>query len=557
MRNITLLLLLIGMILPNAKSAPDLSNIIDPEISEIVSQLSPDEVVHVELAIAGGVVASELIEEMDRLCSTLHERRLYGLRKLRQIAENTQRDILSYLQILEESGLAANVQSHWLTNTISVDLAASQVNEVSAEAGVQRVFQYPEYHQMVPEFIREDQSRKSGAQLSVEPNVSYIGADSAWALGYTGEGRIVCVFDASGVDGSHPALYDNWKGHDGNPRAACRNCDFPTAHTSHGTLLAGIMIGHDDSTGDTIGVAPGAQWIFGGFAGWEWAADPDEDPNTTADMPDVINISMLTNTGCYDRWWDQIDMVEALGIVVVNSAGNYGPGPMTVGSPATRADDSLTNFAVGSIDHRNSEVYISSGRGPSSCDSVSIKPNLCAPGAYVRSSIVDGGYMITGGTSVASPHVAGAIAILRQFAPNTTAREIKEALLAGATPRGTPYPNNDYGWGILNIVKSMEFLERAHLIPSTHKLEQNYPNPFNSTTTIEYYLSEDSHVTMTIYNILGQHVRTIVDGRKGTGYNVAVWDGNDERSNSVSSGVYLYELKAGSTKLSRKMVFLK
>lgn len=156
--------------------------------------------------------------------------------------------------------------------------------------------------------------------------------------------------------------------------------------------------------------------------------------------------------------------MEALGIVVAFAAGNSGPAPQSIGAMGGAiAIDSLTNFSIGSVDHRNGTVWWSSSRGPSPCDGVSIKPNLTAPGASVRSTSQGGGYSTIGGTSFAAPHVAGAVALLRQAFPNITPREIKEALLAGATPAGSVTPNNDYGWGILNIPRSYEFLKsRGH-----------------------------------------------------------------------------------------------
>ncbi len=281
-------------------------------------------------------------------------------------------------------------------------------------------------------------------------------------MGYTGKGRLVCHFD-TGIDGAHPALYSSWKGHDGDSAAAWFGRSgpggFPTAITDHGTLVTGVMVGHDDSTGDTIGVAPGAQWIGAAEHAWEWAANPDGDANTTDDVPDVINISFDLGSDCWDRYWEEIDMVEALGIVVVAAAGNRGrDGPMSVVCPASRAADSLTNFAVGSIRVPDGAVSAFSGRGPSPCDGTSTKPNIVAPGENIRSASLDSSYVISGGTSLSAPHVAGTVAILRQYSPNASVREIKEALLAGCTPAGDPRPNNSYGWGILNVPASIDHL---------------------------------------------------------------------------------------------------
>ncbi len=270
------------------------------------------------------------------------------------------------------------------------------------------------------------------------------------------------------MDGKHPALVGNWKGRDGNKEAAwsgCKTADgYPVEanrYAYHGTHIVGIMVGHDDATGDTIGVAPGAEWIGTQEEDWEFAADPDDNPYTTDDVPDVVCITFGVSTRCSNsgRIWEEIDMTEALGIVNIMSAGNGGGAPFTVESPGNRALDSLTNFAVGAVNHLTSYICWFSARGPSLCDSISIKPNVCAPGMSIRSSVPDGGYDYHGGTSMSTPHVAGAVAILRQCAPNVSVREIKEALLAGCTPGSYPSPNNAYGWGIINIPASINFLK--------------------------------------------------------------------------------------------------
>lgn len=419
-----------------------------------------DRWVSLTLAVRGGIRPAELESYLDSTCLNLADRRRRGIGLLMSNAEGTQSGLLRVLAHWESLGRAANVKSHWLTNTISADLCPADVSVIAQHKDVLEVSQDSELAQIKPDDSRPQGSRAS-TDDEVAQNLVFIGADSAWHMGYTGEGRIVCLFDLDGVDGNHPALYGNWKGHDGDSTAAWnqwQGLSFPNAEGYHGTHLAGIMVGHDDVAGDTIGVAPGAKWIAATNALFEWAANPDGDSSTTADIPDVINFSFDFAGYCWDKYWDMIDMVEALGIVVVIAAGNRGSAPYSVSSPASRAEDSLTNFAVGSVDHRTGNVWFSSGRGPSVCDSVSIKPNVTAPGVSIRSSVPGGLYELHGGTSAAAPHVAGAVAILRQAAPNATAREIKEALLAGCTPRGAPSPNNDYGWGIINIPRSLEWL---------------------------------------------------------------------------------------------------
>jgi hypothetical protein len=89
------------------------------------------------------------------------------------------------------------------------------------------------------------------------------------------------------------------------------------------------------------------------------------------------------------------------------------------------------------------------------------------------------------------------------------------------------------------------------------RLLGNYPDPFNPSTTIRYALSEHSHVTLRVYNMLGQLVKTLVDDYQVAGEHHAVWDGRNQANSAVSSGVYLYRLTVGNSVLTDRMVFTK
>jgi len=94
-------------------------------------------------------------------------------------------------------------------------------------------------------------------------------------------------------------------------------------------------------------------------------------------------------------------------------------------------------------------------------------------------------------------------------------------------------------------------------MPRNFSLAQNYPNPFNPTTTIKYTLQTNSQVTLKIYNVHGQEIRTLVNGNQTAGLKSIVWDGKNNDGQSVSSGVYLYRLAAGDYVRSHKMILLK
>jgi hypothetical protein len=94
-------------------------------------------------------------------------------------------------------------------------------------------------------------------------------------------------------------------------------------------------------------------------------------------------------------------------------------------------------------------------------------------------------------------------------------------------------------------------------IPTVFALEQNYPNPFNPSTTIRYQIPNDASVNLVIYNVQGQKIRTLISKEQKAGYYSAVWDGRNEAGQTVSSGLYLYRVQAGSFVATQKMLMLK
>lgn len=94
-------------------------------------------------------------------------------------------------------------------------------------------------------------------------------------------------------------------------------------------------------------------------------------------------------------------------------------------------------------------------------------------------------------------------------------------------------------------------------MPDTYHLAQNYPNPFNPLTIIQYELPHPSQVTLAIYNLLGERVRTLVDAKESAGIKQIAWDGRDGKGQHAAGGVYLYRLQAGTFVETRKAIFLK
>jgi hypothetical protein len=94
-------------------------------------------------------------------------------------------------------------------------------------------------------------------------------------------------------------------------------------------------------------------------------------------------------------------------------------------------------------------------------------------------------------------------------------------------------------------------------VPASFSLKQNYPNPFNPATSINYTLNKDIHVKLSVYNILGQKIKTLIDKQQTAGQHVVHWEGKNGAGQQVSTGVYIYKLEAGDFSKTMKMLLLR
>ena len=419
------------------------------------------------LAFTGPVVAAAAAEQpVDAIVVLKARPDLSGLpsgraarlsavvRRLQAHSELSQRGLLRLLATRKAQGLVTGVTPLWSVNEVSVRAAPSVLREIATRADVRDI--RPETTIQAPA-PAEAAAATSGA---VEPNVALVHAPEMWDLGFRGQGTVVANLD-TGVDATHPDLAARWRGgsnswYDPNGQHPAT----PTDVSGHGTQTMGVLVG-----GSGIGVAPGAQWIAvkifndRGSAtstaihlGFQWLLDPDHNP-ATADAPNVVNASWTTSgAGCALDFQPDLRALRAAGILPVFAAGNYGPSAGTVYSPANLPEA----FAVGDTD--NADVLDPySSRGPSSCAGASA-PKLVAPGVGVRTTDLYGGFVADTGTSVAAPHVAGALALLLSAFPGITAERQENALTAGAAPLGAA---NDVGSGRLDALAAYHWLATA------------------------------------------------------------------------------------------------
>ncbi|RPH91995.1 MAG: T9SS C-terminal target domain-containing protein, partial [Calditrichaeota bacterium] len=172
----------------------------------------------------------------------------------------------------------------------------------------------------------------------------------------------------------------------------------------------------------------------------------------------------------------------------------------------------------------------------------------------------DGDHGLSSGTSMAAPHVTGAIALLFEQNPALTVQQIKEMLFASTTKDAFvgSVPNTDWGWGKLDVLRALS-IAPVDDTPREFLLLPARPNPFSNQTEIIYEipsLTDAGVVELAIYNSIGQKVRTLLNERKSAGSHNIFWDGRTDQGEAAGSGVYFLRLQMDSWKSVEKVVYL-
>jgi len=363
---------------------------LSPELSSEISTMAGDSLVAVWIQLPK-VKTESVKKSKSAALKTRAERYNQKYNSLKSSHKASQQQLLGSLNRLRASGKSTEIKSSWLANVVEAKIAAGELEKLARRNDIKTIYSVPELTLIKADNTQPQQIPSLSA--GIEPNLIYINADQAWLAGFTGAGRLICSFD-TGVEGDHPALFNSWKGHDGDSAAAWFDprdgSSFPNTvlPVSHGTHTMGVMVGHDGN--DTVGVALDARWISAAIVdivgasyidAFEWAANPDGNPNSMDDVPDVINHSWgIRDIGCQEVFYELIENLEALGIVNIFAAGNDGSEitTSTIRNPANRALDSIDCFAVGNISMSDPpSIAATSSRGPSDCNGA-IKPNVCA-----------------------------------------------------------------------------------------------------------------------------------------------------------------------------------
>jgi serine protease AprX len=409
----------------------------------------------------------------------------------------------------ELAALGVGSRSYWIVNALDVTGNRTVVEAMAARPDVAAI--ESDHSFRVP---LEQSEGEAAAPQVIEWNIGKVNAPALWALGFTGQGMVYANAD-TGVQWTHPALklhYRGWNGSTANHNFnwwdaihsdlsgnGTNPCGFssqaPCDDNGHGTHTMGTGIG-DDGGGNQIGMAPGAKWIachnmdegvgrpstyiecMQFFLAPTDLAGLNPDPSK---RPDAVGNSYTCPLGpppggetcTAGSLQTAMDNLRASGVFMSVSAGNNGPACGSVDAPPSTYDSAITIGATGSTD----ALASFSSRGPVTIDgSNRRKPDLSAPGVSVRSSFPNNAYATLSGTSMASPHVAGAALLLWSAFPglrrdvDETEKILEQSAVQIVTSQtcggisGSTFPNNSVGYGRIDVLAAYNYAKT--LIPA-------------------------------------------------------------------------------------------
>jgi len=459
------------------------------DLPDVLAGAAANELVPISIVLAAQVPREE-IEALSRTADSGLRRELVKAR-LVEIAEATQPPLLRLLERGRTRGeVGPRIRPLWLSNVIAADVTPDLARAIGARDDVAWVSHNP----------KRDISLGMAAVGGSPPTcgVELVRAPEVWdQFGTRGEGVVVAVID-SGVCYTHPDIESNiWVNpgedldqdgevfdlddvngtdDDGNGfvddligwNFAANNLN-PNDSFGHGTHVAGTVAG-DGTSGSQTGVAPGAE-VMPIKVGLTFSDEMDvwNAMQYAADMDaDVISMSLgWPHSVAPDRatWRTNCDNVLAMGTVMVIAAGNEADCCRPFDAVRTPGDVPAV-ITVGAVDCSDTVAGFSS-RGPVTWQDVPpfndhpyppglIKPTIAGPGVNTESLAVCSGYTLSSGTSMATPHTSGAVALMLSANPSLTPELVKLLLRDTAVDLGELGPDNDSGSGRIDAFRAVE-----------------------------------------------------------------------------------------------------
>ena len=538
---------------------------IDPALQEEMNRHGDKEKIKVNILLSEQSEATNLLREAG-FFATKEERRQFVIETLKRQAKTSQAELLALLKEMEYDGMVEDIRPLWIVNSISCYANKLAINNLAQRCDIMTVY-YLEESPWIFDEAATPAPRGDGREIT--DNLLQVNAPEVWAQGYTGAGVLIALID-TGVRLDHADLAGRlWDGGTDYPN---HGYDFyyhdndPSDDRGHGTHVAGTICG-TGASGSQTGIAPGAtimalkafnnegvgdetHWVAAMQFALEHGADL-MNMSLGRPQPDAAQ-KLMMRQAC--------DNTLAAGVVVAACAGNIRqmqfmvPVPYNIYTPGDCPpphlhEDQLANaggtscvICVGAVDYDNHIAQFSS-QGPSQWTDVAayndypyasgsateiglIRPDICAPGVQIKSldyNTTDG-YTLMDGTSMATPLVTGAIALMLSKKPDLTPAQIDEILERTAQPL-TPHKSNDFGAGLLDALAAVNAVNYDNLAESRHEATI-YPNPSSNDFTVTL----DGMLSVSVFTLEGRLLRTIEAS------------GNECLIENLSNGVYLLKI---------------
>jgi serine protease AprX len=559
------------------------------ELNARTSQVSDNDAVHVWVFFKdkGTALAKATAQPELYLSSKSIERR--KLRGSGAVLDESDLPVnQSYIHKIEAFGATVKQISRWF-NGISVMVPKKALKDIATlqEVGGMDVVSKLKAEKPVTEVLEKQSATGAAEQpkgvYSLDYGVSYtqlnqIKVPDVHALGYTGKGIVIAVFDAGFNRLTHKAFAS---------MKILNKRDFVNGGTNvgdatnlvgtgdHGTETLSAVGGY--FPGYLIGPAYEATFILAKTENTD-SETPVEEDNwiAAAEWADSLGADVISSSLGYDSFdspytsYTYLNMdgktcritLGALraarkGIVVVNSASNngYNANHNTLSAPA----DADTIISAGSVTSAGARSSFSSvgntidGR---------VKPDVMAMGTSdaLADPSSDAGITYQSGTSFSCPLTAGVAALLLQAKPNLSPVAVRDALRATASQASAP--DRLMGWGIINTLAAISLVTDSSYQPpltvTDFTVENLYPNPFNPSTTIKYALPQEGRVKVMIFDINGSLVKTLLNEVQSSGVHTDLtWNGSNNNGGIVASGTYLVRISFDNSIITKKVLFLK
>jgi serine protease AprX len=492
----------------------------------------------------------------------------------------------SYLDQLRSEGIVIRSSSRWL-NAVSAELTDAQRASVanlpcvSSVTPVQVFFKQQEVGSPLPGPMLKKESMAGIDYGESYAQLNALKVPDVHARGITGSGVLIGVLDDGfNAHRTHPALknlrivaeYDFVQRDSNTSRAPG---EYST-QGNHGASTLSEIGGFFN--GRLIGVAYGASFILAKTEIDSVEIQLEEDLYVEAlEWMERLGVDITSSSLGYCDWytWPNMDgktpitsraarIAARKGVLVVTAMGN------TSGATVRRTDGQLALNAPADADSILA-VGATSGDGPLASFSLTgptydgrTKPEVVTPGVNDFAVSGDSDYTpYFTGTSAATPLAAGVAALVLSANPNLTPIQLRARLLSttqqynDGTSRTRSYPNNYYGWGLLDASAAVGTLGGGG-VPAQFVLHNNYPNPFNGSTTIIVEAPGERTIELAIFDLLGRRVRTLYKGKSQAGVNFFEWsDALDDNGAHVATGVYICRLITPGSASSRKILYIK